>query len=61
MVVSGVEMVEVWSRHSLLRVGSTCEASKVLVLFCAAAKPSTRRVNSTVGVYMMPGLRFEEP
>jgi len=56
-----VEMVEVWSRHSLLRVGSTCEASKVLVLFCAAAKPSTRRVNSTVGVYMMPGLRFEEP
>lgn len=56
-----MKILEARSRHSLFWVWSTCEASKVLVLFCAAAKPSTRRVNSVVGVYMIPGLRFEEP
>ena len=56
-----MRMLEVRIRNSLFRVVSTGPALKVLVLFCAAAKPSTSRVNSAIGVYMMPGLRFEEP
>ena len=45
----------------LLSVGSTFVTSKLLVLFCAAAKSRTRRVNRRVNESMMAVLRPGRP
>ena len=45
----------------LLSVGSTFVASKLLVLFCAAARSRTRRVNRRVNESMLAVLRSGKP
>ena len=45
----------------LLSVGLTFVTSKLLVLFCAAAKSRTRRVNKRVNESMMAVLRPGKP
>lgn len=48
------------SARLLFWVWPTVPALKELVLFCAAAKPSTSKVNSSVGVYIVPRLYLEK-